>query len=87
MINRTYRFDLNRPRSRHGPKFCKYKKCLCKIMLTSNTYATFESLSLSLSLSLPPSLPLPLSISLSLGFLSPKFTTRKAPMQGGGLSL
>ena len=45
------------------------------------------SLSLSLSLSLPPSLPLPLSISLSLGFLSPKFTTRKAPMQGGGLSL
>ena len=46
-----------------------------------------QHLSLSLSLSLPPSLPLPLSISLSLGFLSPKFTTRKAPMQGGGLSL
>ena len=60
MINRTYRFDLNRPRSRHEPKFCKYEKCLSKIMLISNTKATFESLSLSLSIYLS------LSLSLSL---------------------
>ena len=52
MINRTYRFDLNRPRSRHEPKFCKYEKCLSKIMLISNTKATFESLSVSLYLSI-----------------------------------
>ena len=42
--NRSYRYDINGPRSRHGHKYSKYRKglvwwCLC---LSSNTYATFE---------------------------------------------
>ena len=26
--NRSHRFDINRPRSKHGYKCIKYKKCL-----------------------------------------------------------
>ena len=26
--NRSHRYDINRPRSRHGPRYSKYKKCL-----------------------------------------------------------
>ena len=32
--NRSHRYDLNRPRSRHGDKYRKYRKCLCMMMLT-----------------------------------------------------
>ena len=28
MKNRSDRYDINRPRSRHGHKYTKYKKCL-----------------------------------------------------------
>ena len=31
--NRSHRHDINRPRSRHGYKYSKYKKCLSMIML------------------------------------------------------
>ena len=39
MKNRLERYDINRPRSRHGHKYSKYKKCLNKMMLRfiSNT--------------------------------------------------
>ena len=30
---RPYRYDINRPRSRHGYKYGKYKKCLSMMML------------------------------------------------------
>ena len=30
---RSYRCDINRPRSRNGHKYNKYKKCLSMIML------------------------------------------------------
>ena len=33
MKNRLHRYDLNRPRSRHGHKYNKYKKCLSMMML------------------------------------------------------
>ena len=33
MKNRSYRYDINRPRSRHGHKFSKYKKRLIMTML------------------------------------------------------
>ena len=32
MKNRSHRYEINRPRSRHGHKYSKYKKCLCKMM-------------------------------------------------------
>ena len=28
MKNRSHRYDINRPKSRHGHKYSKYKKCL-----------------------------------------------------------
>ena len=31
--NRSHRCDMNRPRSRHGYKYSKYKKCLSMMML------------------------------------------------------
>ena len=33
MKNRSRRYDINRPTSRHGRKYGKYKKCLGMIML------------------------------------------------------
>ena len=33
IINRSHRYDINRPRSRHGHRYSKYKKCLSKMML------------------------------------------------------
>ena len=33
MNNRSYRYDINRPRSRHGHKYGKYKKYLSMMML------------------------------------------------------
>ena len=40
MKNKSHRYDINRPRSRHGHKYSKYKKCLGIIMLyvLSNNY-------------------------------------------------
>ena len=39
------RYDINRPRPRHGHIFSKYKKCLGMMILfvLSNTWATFEA--------------------------------------------
>ena len=34
MKNRSHRRDINRPRSRHGQKYSKSKKCLIMTMLT-----------------------------------------------------
>ena len=31
--NRSHRYSINRPRSRHGHKYSKYKKCLSMMML------------------------------------------------------
>ena len=33
MKNRSYRYDINRPRSSHEHKYCKYKRCLSIMML------------------------------------------------------
>ena len=33
MEYRSYRYDINRSKSRHGIKYTKYKKCLSMIML------------------------------------------------------
>ena len=33
MKNRSHRYDIIRPRSRHGDKYSEYKKCLSKMML------------------------------------------------------
>ena len=33
MKNRSHRYDINRPRSRHGNKYRKYEKCLSMMML------------------------------------------------------
>ena len=33
MKNRSHRYNINRPWSRHGHKFSKYKKCLSMMML------------------------------------------------------
>ena len=43
--NRSHRYDINRPRSRHGHKFSIYNKCLTMIMLTciKQLQATFEA--------------------------------------------
>ena len=32
MKNRSHIWDINRPRSRHGHKYSKYKKCLGMVM-------------------------------------------------------
>ena len=34
MKKRKRRYDINRPRSRHGHKYSKYKKCCSMMMLT-----------------------------------------------------
>ena len=31
--NKSHRYDINRPMSRHGHKYSKYKKCLVMMML------------------------------------------------------
>ena len=33
MKKRSHRYDINRPRSRHGHRYSKYKKCLGMMML------------------------------------------------------
>ena len=33
MKDRLHRCDINRPRTRHGHKYSKYKKCLSMTML------------------------------------------------------
>ena len=33
MQNRSHRYNINRPMSRHGHKYSKYKKCLSMMML------------------------------------------------------
>ena len=33
MKNKSHRYDINRPTSRHGHKYSKYKKCLGMMML------------------------------------------------------
>ena len=33
MKNKSYRYDINRPRSRHGHKYTKYKICLSIMMV------------------------------------------------------
>ena len=33
MEYRSYRYDINRSKSRHGIKYTKYKKCLSMMML------------------------------------------------------
>ena len=44
----SHRYDINRPRSRHGHKYSKYKKCLSMIMLLcirqrlSNTWSSIH---------------------------------------------
>ena len=35
MKNRSHRYDINRPRSRHGHKYSNYKKCLSMMTLLS----------------------------------------------------
>ena len=46
--NKSHRYDINRPRSRHGHKYSKYKKCLTMMMLTcikqhlSNIYSSIH---------------------------------------------
>ena len=48
MKNRPHRCDINRPRSRHGHKYSKYKKCLTMMMLIcikqhlSNIWSSIE---------------------------------------------
>ena len=32
MKNRSHRYDINRPRPRHGHKYTKYKRCLSIMM-------------------------------------------------------
>ena len=34
MKNRSYRYDINRPRPRHGHRYTKYKTCLCIMIIT-----------------------------------------------------
>ena len=33
MKNRSQRYDVNRPRPKHGPKYTKYKICLSIMMV------------------------------------------------------
>ena len=48
MKNRLHRYDINRPRSRHGHKYSKYKKCLsmairiCIKQHLSNTWSSIH---------------------------------------------
>ena len=35
MKNRSHRYDINRPRPRHGYKYTKYKMCLSVMMVIS----------------------------------------------------
>ena len=34
MKNRSHRYDINRPKSRHGHKYNKYKNCLSMMIIT-----------------------------------------------------
>ena len=34
MKNRSHRYDINRPKSRHGHKYNKYKNCLGMMIIT-----------------------------------------------------
>ena len=34
MKNRSHRYDIKRPRPRHGHKYTKYKMCLSLMMVT-----------------------------------------------------
>ena len=45
MINKLHRYDINRPRHRHGHKYSEYKKCLNMMMLkfTKQHQATLEA--------------------------------------------
>ena len=43
MKNRSQRYDINRPRPAHGPKYTKCKMCLSIMMVLRNRYATFEA--------------------------------------------
>ena len=41
MKNRSHRYDINRPRSRHGQKYGKYKKSLSMMVLICiNSFVT-----------------------------------------------
>ena len=33
MKNRSHRYDINRPRPRHGHKYAKFKMCLSKMIV------------------------------------------------------
>ena len=33
MKNGSYRYDINKPRHRHGHKYTKYEMCLCIVMV------------------------------------------------------
>ena len=33
MKNRSHKYDINKPRSRHGHKYSKYKNCVTMVML------------------------------------------------------
>ena len=46
MKNRSHRYNINRPRSRHGNKYSKYKKYLSIVMLIcikEHLQKTFEA--------------------------------------------
>ena len=45
MKNTSQKYDINRPRSRHGYKYTKYKMCLSIMMVDvlSNTSAIFKA--------------------------------------------
>ena len=46
--NRSHKYDINRPSSKHGHKYSKYKKCLNMMMLMcikqhlSNIWGSFQ---------------------------------------------
>ena len=45
MKNRLHRYDINRPKARHGNKYTKNKKCrrMISLFVLSNAYAAFEA--------------------------------------------
>ena len=47
MKNRSQRYELNRPRSRYGPKYTKYKMCLSTWNYNTN-YSSYYSSMLSI---------------------------------------
>ena len=49
MKNRSHRYDINRPRFRHGRKYSKHKKCLSKMMLLCIKVACVVNLKLVLT--------------------------------------